>query len=78
MNILKLLAKILVAVVGVGLVILGQNGRLLDMFDIARNTWQNLCLELFGLALILGDLYVYNRKYSKDDIKAKKKAKKKA
>ena len=76
MKVIKIIIQILVLVVGIGLVIGGQNGSLLSAFEIPRNGWENLCLEFLGLALILLELYLYNRKYTKYDVKANKKSKK--
>ena len=76
MKVLKIILAVLAFVVGVGLVIFGQNGVLLAPFGIAQNSVQNLLLEFVGLAILLVELFLYNKKYTKDDVKAKKAAKK--
>ena len=76
MKVLKIIIHILAVVVGVGLVIVGQNGTLLAHFDIATHDIANLGLEFLGLAILLLELFLYNRKYTRYDVKANKKAKK--
>ena len=73
MKIVKIIINTLAFIIGVGLVVLGQNGALLANVGVARNSLPNLGLQLVGVAIILVLLYLYNKGFTKYDVKKSKK-----
>lgn len=71
----KIIINILAFVVGIGLVIVGQNGDLLALFNVPVHSIANLVLEFVGIAIILVQLFFYNKSYTRYDVKPTKKSK---
>ena len=72
----KIIINILAFVIGIGLVIVGQNGALLAPFNVDQHSAWNLLLQFVGVTIIITQLFFYNKSYTKYDVKKPKSSKK--